>query len=84
MSAPWAIAASVASLDAGDVVEVAGVVLDVADVRVDVAGAIAELDAGIDDRRDLEAADIARSTPVVESIAAAAPARKAISACFTS
>ena len=50
----------------GDVVEVAGVVLDVLDVRVDGLRAFAEFLAGIDDRRNLHAADIAHAAGLGE------------------
>ena len=45
-------------LGLGDVVEVAGVALEVLDLGVDVLGAVAELDAGVLDRRDLETTDV--------------------------
>ena len=46
----------------GHVVKVAGVGLEVLDVWLDIFGAIAEFLAGVDDRRDFEAADVADRT----------------------
>ena len=45
-------------LGLGDVVEVAGIALEVLDLGIDESRAVAELDAGVLDGRDLEAADI--------------------------
>ncbi len=60
-------------LGLGDIVEITGVVLGIFDVRIDRLRAVTEFLAGVDDRGNLQPADVA-DAPVFDSIAAAAPA----------